>query len=998
MTLRSGSISAAIARLGFADPARAHRLLDDPALTDLIGSRERIEDGGLTESLAEVADPDLGLLGIVRFMESAGRQRNQVGYAALVAALRSPGHARDRMLRVMGASQALTDHLVAHPEDWRSAAYAGPLTVAERTRSLVEAVTAEGVDPESALRTAYRSQLLGIAARDVVASDPVGDLPLTAAALADLAEAALEAALVIAAAQVGSEAARTRLAVIAMGKTGGRELNYISDVDVIFVADPAPGVPEDESTAIATDLATRLMRICSAHTPAGTLWEVDPALRPEGKAGPLVRTVASHRAYYDRWAKTWEFQALLKARVVAGDREIGAAYLEAVQPLVWQAASRPHFVDDVQAMRRRVEEHVPKGEADRQLKLGAGGLRDVEFSVQLLQLVHGRSDSSLRSGTTLEALAELSAGGYVGREDAATLGAAYRFLRSLEHRIQLHRLRRTHLMPTAVEDLRRLGRGLGLRVDPAQEVCRRWRAQQREVRRLHERIFYRPLLSAVARLSEDEVRLTPAAARERLSALGFRDPAGALRHLEALTSGVSRRAAIQRQLLPVMLGWFADEADPDAGLLAFRKVSEELGTTHWYLRLLRDEGSAAERLAHTLARSKFAADLLEQAPECVQFLGESGGLSPRSRAELIRRMAMAASRRETTADAVVAARTIRRAELFRIAVADLAGHLSLAEVGQALTDLTAALMQVTLDVVSAEVVARDQGQARTTLLVVGMGRLGGAEQGYGSDADVIFVHDPVPGADEVAAQAQALEIVKEVLRLLGQRGPDPLLDVDAGLRPEGKNGPLVRSLASYAEYYARWSLVWEAHALVRAMPIAGDADLGTRFQSLIDPLRWPAGGLNDDQVRDIRRLKARMEAERLPRGGDRKTHFKLGQGGLSDVEWVVQLTQLQHAHAHPGLRTTSTMAALSAAVEAGLIPPEPAAELESGWELASSLRNAGVLFRAKAVDGIPTDHRDADGMARILGMPPASGEQLLDTYLRTARRSRAAHEAVFYDS
>jgi glutamate-ammonia-ligase adenylyltransferase len=279
-----------------------------------------------------------------------------------------------------------------------------------------------------------------------------------------------------------------------------------------------------------------------------------------------------------------------------------------------------------------------------------------------------------------------------------------------------------------------------------------------------------------------------------------------------------------------------------------------------------------------------------------------------------------------------------------------------------------------------------------------MGRLGGAEQGYGSDADVIFVHDPVPGADEVAAQAQALEIVKEVLRLLGQRGPDPLLDVDAGLRPEGKNGPLVRSLASYAEYYARWSLVWEAHALVRAMPIAGDADLGTRFQSLIDPLRWPAGGLNDDQVRDIRRLKARMEAERLPRGGDRKTHFKLGQGGLSDVEWVVQLTQLQHAHAHPGLRTTSTMAALSAAVEAGLIPPEPAAELESGWELASSLRNAGVLFRAKAVDGIPTDHRDADGMARILGMPPASGEQLLDTYLRTARRSRAAHEAVFYDS
>jgi glutamate-ammonia-ligase adenylyltransferase len=898
---------------------------------------------------------------------------------------------------VLGASTALTDHLVAHPEHWSAATDAVPLDAGARRAALVDAVTDPGhEDPADALRIGYREQLLGIAALDLE-GDPIEALPGTAEALADLADAALEAALVIARTEVGDDAARTRLAVIAMGKTGARELNYISDVDVIFVAEPADGVTEEDAVAVATDLATRLMRLCSASTAAGSLWQVDPALRPEGKAGPLVRTVASHRSYYERWAKTWEFQALLKARPAAGDADVGQAYCDAVQPMVWQASSRENFVDDVQAMRRRVEQHIPPAEAERQLKLGAGGLRDVEFSVQLLQLVHGRADDSLRSTSTLEALAALSAGGYVGRDDAATLSEAYRYLRALEHRIQLHRLRRTHLMPTSEADLRRLGRSLGHRTAPEEAVVTQWRTHRREVRRLHERIFYRPLLSAVARLSEQDVRLTAEAARERLAALGFGDPAGALRHLEALTDGVSRRAAIQRQLLPVMLGWFADEADPDAGLLAFRKISDELGSTHWYLRLLRDEGSAAEQLAHTLARSRFAADLLEQAPECVQFLGDSRGLEPRPREDLLRRMRSAAGRKDDAESAVLAARTIRRSELFRVAVADLSGQLSLDDVGRAMTDLTAALLQVALDQCLLEVENATGAPALTRLLVVGMGRLGGGEQGYGSDADVVFVHDPVPGADELAAQQQAMEVVKRLIALLGRAGPDPNLDVDASLRPEGKNGPLVRSLGSYREYYARWSLVWEAQALLRATPLAGDEDLGRAFVELVDPIRWPEGGLDPSQLREVRTLKARMEAERLPRGADRKTHFKLGHGGLSDVEWVVQLVQLRHAAEHAGLRTASTTEALAAAEEAGLVDPANAEALSAAWRLASAMRNAGVLFRGKAVDAVPSRGRDADGIARILGLPPGSGQELGERYRRVARRSRMAFEHEFYD-
>ncbi len=521
-----GSLPAAIARLGFADAGRAHVLLDDPAVAGLVRSRDHIEPDGLAAALSEVPDPDGALLGLVRFMEAACREPTVC--RAVTETLGQPGVARDRMLAVLGCSTALADHLCANPRHWTAVTDARPLEAAERVRRLVDAVSSPGDVPGiDVLRTAYREQLLGIAALDVASVDPLASLPDTAAALADLAQAALEAALVLARGEVGPDADRTRLAVVAMGKAGGCELNYISDVDVIFVAEPAPDVPEEESTAVATDLATRLMRICSASTAAGSLWQVDPALRPEGKNGPLVRTVASHRAYYERWAKTWEFQALLKARPVAGDPEVGRDYCDAVQPMVWQASARDNFVDDVQEMRRRVERHIPVGEADRQLKLGPGGLRDVEFSVQLLQLVHGRADETLRTGTTLDGLEALSAGGYVGREDAATLGAAYRLLRTLEHRIQLHRLRRTHLMPTSEADLRRLGRALGHRSSPREAVVAQWRAQQREVRRLHERIFYRPLLSAVARLSDSEVRLTPTAARERLSALGFRDPRGA---------------------------------------------------------------------------------------------------------------------------------------------------------------------------------------------------------------------------------------------------------------------------------------------------------------------------------------------------------------------------------------------------------------------------------------------------------------------------------------
>ncbi|WP_329248339.1 bifunctional [glutamine synthetase] adenylyltransferase/[glutamine synthetase]-adenylyl-L-tyrosine phosphorylase [Streptomyces sp. NBC_01478] len=992
---RRSSTFTRLLRHGFTDPSAAERLLESAELAPIRN------DPVLLEALGATADPDLALQGLVRLLEA---QPEPTARRELTDTLIAAKPLRDRLLGVLGASSALGDHLARHPRDWHALVMYEPRDLHPGVEEF-ERGLAEATDPV-ALRVAYRRCLLSIAARDVCGTT---DLAQTAAELADLATATLRAALAIASAAAPDDAALCRLAVIAMGKCGGHELNYISDVDVIFVGEAVEGADEGKAVRAATKLAAHMMRVCSETTVEGSIWPVDANLRPEGRNGPLVRTLASHLAYYQRWAKTWEFQALLKARPVAGDLALGEEYVAALEPLVWQAAERENFVTDVQKMRRRVVENIPVAEIDRELKLAPGGLRDVEFAVQLLQLVHGRADTSLRSGTTLVALEALAAGGYVGREDAARLDDAYRFLRTMEHRIQLYRLRRTHLVPVEEADQRRLGRSMGLRTDPVAELNREWKRHATVVRRLHEKLFYRPLLDAVAQLAPGETRLSPKAARERLVALGYQDPAAALRHLEALASGVTRKAAIQRTLLPVLLGWFADSADPDAGLLNFRKVSDALGKTPWYLRLLRDEGAAAENLARVLSAGRLAPDLLMRAPEAVALLGDGdggSGLEPRERAHLDQEILAAVGRADDAVQAVTFARGVRRRELFRTAAFDIVGSYGtetqpveadqgalVDRVGGAVSDLTAATLAGTLRAV----VREGWGDTLPTrFAVIGMGRFGGHELGYGSDADVLFVHEPREGVPEREASEAANKVVSEMRRLLQVASSDPPLLIDADLRPEGKSGPLVRSLNSYEAYYRRWSLVWESQALLRAEPVAGDEELGRRFIELIDPLRYPAEGLGDDAVREIRRLKARMESERLPRGADPTLHTKLGRGGLSDVEWTVQLMQLQHGWAEPGLRTTRTRAGLAAACAAELISAEDALVLDEAWVLATRVRNAVMLVRGRAGDTFPSDPRELAAVGRYLGYGPGHVGDMLDDYRRTTRRARGVVDVLFY--
>ncbi len=566
----------------------------------------------------------------------------------------------------------------------------------------------------------------------------------------------------------------------------------------------------------------------------------------------------------------------------------------------------------------------------------------------------------------------------------------------MEHRLQLRSLRRTHLLPESDEDMRWLGRSIGLRVAPADELGKRWRDLSRDVRRLHEKLFYRPLLNAVAKLEPGQARLTPEAARDRLTLLGYTDPAGALRHLQALSSGVSRRAAIQRTLLPVLLGWFASGPDPDAGLLGFRQVSDALGSTPWYLRLLRDESAVAQRLALLLSTSRYASELLTRAPEAVSLLADNDELMPQPRQSLIDEARALADRHQGTEQAAAAVRGLRRRELFRIAAADLLGLLAVEEVAAALSDIADATVDAVLRSAITRVEAELGAPLPTRILVVAMGRLGGRDMSYASDADVMYVHDPLPGADEVAATRSATEVVKALRASLSVASVEPPLALDADLRPEGRQGPLVRTLASYRAYYERYSAPWEAQALLRARPLAGDDGLAAEFVELIDPVRYPASGLSPQDIVGVRRLKARMESERLPRGVDPRRHTKLGPGGLSDVEWVAQLLQQEHGAQLAALRTTATVPAMTAAVAAGLIEAGDADVLLESWRLASRVRNAITLVLGKPGDAIPNDVREVASVSRVLGYEAGQSSDMVEDYLRTTRRARKVFDRLFY--
>ncbi|AIG64472.1 glutamine-synthetase adenylyltransferase [Corynebacterium atypicum] len=1007
---------------------------DTPSSTDVLWA------------LAGCGDADLALNTAVRLVaasaeqeseaagegESAGQDAAQCAAARrLRDALQQSTELRVRFFALLGGSAALGDYVVAHAAQWKELLCELP-TQAEMMQVLLGAVEAtpaefavppEPADPACAqadragtyraqvtgpeavrrLKEAYRGLLVRIAAFDLAGTYPStkrhpGGEPLAyeevVELLTQLADAALTAALAVGVAEVYKNAPLDgQLAVMALGKCGARELNYISDVDVVFVGSEA---------------SPKLTRLAGEFARIGTkcFFDVDANLRPEGRSGALVRTVASHVTYYRRWAQTWEFQALLKARAQTGYLPLGRDYLDQITPMVWQASQREEFVGDVQAMRARVVESVPAELKDRELKLGRGGLRDVEFAIQLLQMVHGRSDESLRETDTVAALKALIAGGYVGRDDGFSLISAYAFLRTLEHRLQLHRLKRTHSLPAAEDShaWQWLARTAGFSPDAAGSSTDKLQVELKRVRRhvhqLHSKLFYRPLLQSVAAMSVDALKLSPQAAKLQLGALGYRHPSRAFEHLQALAAGSTRKAKIQALLLPTLMDWLGDTADPDLGLLNYRKLSEAAYHLRWFLRLLRDEGVVGQRLMHILGTSVFTAQLIIANPDFVRMLGDSA-TGPKlldTSSQVVARSLVTATKRHDDPDrAIAVARSLRRTELARITSADLLGLMTVPEVCRALSAVWEAVLDAAI---RAEVrfwlseENLDRPPAR--IAVISMGRLGGAELGYGSDADVLFVAQPAAGVTDADAVSWAIKVCDSMRARLAKPSQDPPLEVDLGLRPEGRSGPTVRTVESYRRYYRQWGEVWETVALLRAAPVGGDPEVAEEFLAAIDPVRYPPGGVTEATLREVRRMKARIDTERLPRGADRNTHTKLGRGGLTDVEWTVQLLILEHAHECERLHNTSTLEALEVLAEESILDSGDAEVLRDAWLAATHARNALVLAKGKRVDQLPQPGPQLVNVAAAAGWAPADYQEFLEDYLRRTRRARRVVDRVFW--
>ena len=872
---------------------------------------------GLGRALAAAPDPELARVALSRVGESPAAREVLSDPAAM-----------ERAARLLGASTAATDFLVSHPEE--TALFLDP-TARDRDDLLAESrQTADEHGVEAGLRRFRRRAMARVAVRDLEGA-PVDEV---VAEISWLAEACLE---------VGVEHAGDELAVIGLGKLGGGELNYSSDVDVVFVHRGTGSEVQHE----ASRRAARVVAILSEVTEDGSALRVDTALRPEGRAGPLSRSSASTLEYYRRHAATWERQAWLKARPVAGDRKLAGGLIEELEPVIYPDHLEPSAIEDVRVMKVRIEEYVrARGKEATSVKRGRGGIRDVEFAVQLLQLVHARRDVSLREPNTLRALAALADRGYIAESDAESLASSYRFLRKLEHRLQLVRDLQTHDLPEDEANLRRLARSMDLS-DPG-ELREEYHRHSEIVRSLHERLFYRPLLETFAGDRAPIPGTDRAATEELLGGLGFADPAGAYRRLDGLVDPEARLGRVLAHVFPVVAPALALAADPDGALVRFERVADRLREEPWAPDALASDPQLVARLARTVAASSWASDLLSSRPEEALGLTAEPGLPDSPHRALLRAVADHADRR-----------------------------LPVPEAGPALSRIA--------DAVIAE--ALEEAKPEVPLAVIGLGKLGAEELNFASDLDVVFVFE----GEGPHAFEEARRSAEATLEGIRRRDFEP----DADLRPEGKNGPLARSMAAYLEYWERWGKTWEFQSLLKVRAVAGDELLAKRFLLAAEDFAYP-GFLPIERVAEIRRMRVRMEEERVRPPDARRFHFKLGHGGLADVQFAVELSQLRHGREHPEVRKRHTLDALEALARERLVEDGVALALGEAYVFLNEVKNVLEVDRRVPAEAVPPGAEAQLALARRLGYEEFARAAFLEDYRRITRRARRAMERVFY--
>jgi [glutamine synthetase] adenylyltransferase / [glutamine synthetase]-adenylyl-L-tyrosine phosphorylase len=821
----------------------------------------------------------------------------------------------------------------------------------------------------SKLRLFKQREMLRIAARDLAR---LADASQITAEISDLADVCLNGVLRLCLGQLESKVGRpyhkdaaenwaqTEFAVFGLGKLGGEELNYSSDVDLMFAYSDEGSVfrePPRKSTPAQRALSAhqfykRLVQSfvgeVTRQTADGSLCRIDLRLRPEGDAGPLVRSLPSYENYYAQWGQTWERMMLIKARCVAGDESLAAEFLETVQPFRYPRSLNEGVLREIAAMKERTENEIVKsGEIDRNVKLGRGGIREIEFVAQTLQLLHGGHVPFVQGRQTLPTLQKLVQYNFLDRAEAESLQSAYLFLRDVEHRLQMENNLQTHTIPADANARGRLGRLMGFKTTAAFEKARAGHAAR--VRASFDRLLRPDAPQRGESLPfPGEFQGREAEWKEFLARHAFKDIERSLRLLNEFVHGPGyghvspRTVELGFRLLSRMFDLCPNPAagrspskqnvlsDPDRVLARLDSFISAYGARAMLFEMWAANPSLFDLLLWLFDRSEFLAERAIRTPDLVEDLMVSGRL--RRRKDTSETLSELRHGRNDP-DQKLWLRKYHQAELMRIGLREILGLADLEQHEEELTALAEACLQYAL-----EVVLKKRRQKSAPFVIVGLGKLGGHELNYGSDLDVTFVA-PNKARDLPKLQQIAVEVM-DLLTARTELGG--AFQVDARLRPDGEKGLLVNTLNAYEEYYRHRAQLWELQALSRARPVAGDLKLGSEFESLVATITNLRTRPDKEWKGEIGRMRVRIEKERTPAGQDALA-IKTGSGGLIDAEFIAQTICLEQ-----GWREPNTLRALQRARGEKALSIADAKKLIDNYR---SLRRVEAILRRWSYEG-----------------------------------------------
>ncbi len=892
----------------------------------------------------------------------------------------------------------------------------------------------------AALRRHKQREYLRIGARDLL---PQIFLEETVRELSALAEASLEAAYRFCRADAEKDYGRldlpgtgepNRFVVLGMGKLGGAELNFSSDVDVMFLYESdegeSAGGPKGKRAPreFFSEVGKRIIRAMGQVTEDGFVFRIDLRLRPMGNSGPLVQSIGSAMLYYESWGQCWERAALIKARPVAGEKELGAAFLKEIEPFIYRRYLDFTTVDELRHMKARIENELLAGEEkQRNVKLGYGGIREIEFFTQALQLVNGGYEPKLRTPSTLPALARLAEHKFISAAVRDQLTEAYRFLRQVEHKVQIVQEAHAYSIPRDEDEERALARRLGyVRQGSLSERKLFWRDYRRQtkvVRGIFDGLFY----SAQKTIESEGASAAGAIWRDldnqqlitrQLAETGFRDPARAYENLIAVRDGEvyappsPKRLKVMRTLGPALMSEIAQSSDPDRALFNLAKFSHRIGGRTGFLTLLAENPQTLKLLITLFAESQFLTDLFLKRPELIDTLIRVDlTRTIKTKEEMLAELRAAVAETDDTEGKLNALRRYKTEEFIRIGLHDLGGAIELAEVLSQLSDLADACVQAALDLTAEELAEKFGRVDGGRFAVIGGGKLGGRELDYNSDLDLIFIYDANENArssggsqGKLPAHDYYVRLGQKLISYLSAPTEEGIAyKIDMQLRPSGKSGPLVSSLAAFREYHKTSSQLWERQALIKTRWVAGDAALGEEVESIAAAFAY-ASELERGDIGEIHHLRMRMERE-LAGESENRFNLKKGRGGLVDIEFLTQMLQLAHGHRLPSLRRRETIEALRALHDEKILKSSQYRLLADGYWFLRRLDHRLRLQRDQSIDAFEAEPGRLDAIAKALGYngnkagkrEPRSGKKLLRDYQARREKIRACYESYFLE-